>query len=276
MPGYLKIDVSKREGPFEMRTNHFHDSYEVYYLISGERYYFINERTYHLQKGDLVFIGRNELHKTGETGVNRHERILIDFNEPLFHPLTDPQEELLFAPFKRKYRQLRLQEEERLFVEGLLHSIIRETTERAQGYELYAKTLLQQLLLFAERRMGTRPHEALETASPAEQKVFEIAEYINSHYAEPLKLSDLARQFYISEYYLSRAFKKVTGFSYVEYVNTLRIREAQRLLRETGLKVTEVAERSGFDSIAHFGRLFKKVAGMSPLAFRRKANPALP
>lgn len=270
MRGHFMVDFSKREGPFEMQTNHFHTSYEVYYLISGERYYFINERTYHLQKGDLVFIGKNELHKTGETGVNRHERILINFTDSLFLPFRDSQEELLFAPFKRKFRLLRLKEKERPFVEGLLEQMIKETKERESGFELYATTLLQQLLLYAERRMDGAPQEELEPVSPAEQKMFEIAEFMNGHFAEQVKLTDLAKQFYISEYYLSRTFKKVTGFSYVEYVNMLRIREARRLLEETDWKVTDIAASAGFDSIAHFGRLFKSMTGMSPLAFRRK------
>lgn len=272
MPGRLTVDFLKREGPYEMQSNHFHDSYEVYYLLSGERYYFINERTYRLQSGDLVFIGKNELHKTGETGANRHERFLIDFTEGLFNPAADAGEHMLFAPFRRKNRLLRLQDEDRPFVEGLLRQIFRETEGREAGFELYAKTLLAQLLLFAERRMDAGPREAPEPVGPAEQKVFEIAGYVNGHFAEPLKLADLARRFYISEFYLSRAFKKVTGFSFVEYVNTLRIREAQRLLAETELKVTEIAARSGFDSIAHFGRLFKALAGMSPLSFRRAAK----
>jgi YesN/AraC family two-component response regulator len=89
-------------------------------------------------------------------------------------------------------------------------------------------------------------------------KISEIASYIHSHYQEPLTLNAVAKRFYISPSYLSRVFVKLTGFHFREYVQVVRIREAEKLLRETKLKVQTISERVGFDHIAHFNRIFKK------------------
>jgi len=75
----ILISYEKQTPPYNMTTNHFHDSYELYYLLSGERYYFIKDRTYHIVKGSLVFINRYELHKTLDAYIPSWERILINF-----------------------------------------------------------------------------------------------------------------------------------------------------------------------------------------------------
>ncbi|WP_162241887.1 helix-turn-helix domain-containing protein [Paenibacillus sp. Leaf72] len=73
-----------------------------------------------------------------------------------------------------------------------------------------------------------------------------------------------------SQYYLSRKFKQCTGFGFSEYVQLVRIREAQRLLRETDLKIIEVAACVGIDPVANFHKLFKSTNGCSPLQYRKR------
>ena len=90
------------------------------------------------------------------------------------------------------------------------------------------------------------------------RKVSAIVNYINENYEKDyLTLSYLSEHFYISPSYLSRVFRKATGFTFIEYLNSVRIREALRLLRETNFKIIEVGVQSGFKSISHFGRVFK-------------------
>jgi transcriptional regulator GlxA family with amidase domain len=55
----------------------------------------------------------------------------------------------------------------------------------------------------------------------------------------------------------------------VEYINNVRVKEAQRLLRESKLKVTQIAEHVGFESIVHFGRVFKRFTSLSPMEYKK-------
>jgi YesN/AraC family two-component response regulator len=86
---------------------------------------------------------------------------------------------------------------------------------------------------------------------------------------QELSLYLLAEKFYVSPYYLSRFFKEATGFTFVEYVNSVRIKEAKKLLERTTMKVSLVAKKVGFGSVTHFGRVFKSVTGYVPLYFRK-------
>ena len=84
-----------------------------------------------------------------------------------------------------------------------------------------------------------------------------------------LSLDSLAEQFYISKYYLSRSFHEVTGFGINEYINILRVKKAQSLLETTTLSVSEIASRTGFESITYLGRVFKKYQHVTPAQYRK-------
>jgi len=258
----------QRSGPFSMPVNHFHDHYEIYYLVSGKRYYFIQDRSYLIEEGDLVFIDRNELHKTHNVDAQHHERILISFGADWVDVLGEHAAEHLLVPFAQKQHILSLTGSNRTLVENLLFSMLREQQQALNGWELGSNALLTQLLLYCSRLVDkTSAKEARNHAM--NPKIFEIVAYMNEHYRTRLTLTSISESFFISPSYFCRAFKETTGFSFIEYLNNVRIREAQRLLRETKLKVIDVAEQSGFDSVAHFGRVFKQVTQQTPLECRK-------
>ena len=92
---------------------------------------------------------------------------------------------------------------------------------------------------------------------------------MEEHISEPeLSLASAAKVFYLNSSYLSRIFKKETGRSFVEYLTDLRIEKAKLLLKNSDLKIYEIAERVGIDNPNYFGILFKKVEGCSPLEYR--------
>lgn len=266
--GDFHMQHVKRTEPFE-RTNHYHSTYEIYFLLAGQRTYFIKDRTYFISPGDLVFINKLEVHKTSDIGEPGHERIVINFSERFIgaeHPYFDPA---LLGAFQHPSHVFSLKLQEQIFVQTLMNKLSQELKERPTGYETYVKLLLAELLLYASRMAERKEAPAAPHASPLHRKISEIVRYINDHFHETMTLPSISERFYMSPYYLSRAFKEVTGFTFVEYVNTTRIKEAQRLLKETELKIIEIAEKVGFDNIAHFGRMFKKLTRLTPLEYRK-------
>lgn len=103
---------------------------------------------------------------------------------------------------------------------------------------------------------------------PAEELVHKTMEYIEMHYSEPLTLGGVAEALHISHYHLHHVFKRLTGFTPVEFLLQVRLAEAKRLLEETTLNVTEAAVSVGFVSVAHFSTVFRKQVGQSPSAYR--------
>lgn len=92
--------------------------------------------------------------------------------------------------------------------------------------------------------------------------------YVADHYREGVTLKQVAADCHINTSYLGQIFKKETGSAFTDYVNALRIQEAQRLLANPTLKVYEIAERVGFTDYHYFLKIFKKVTGITPTDLR--------
>jgi len=252
-----------------MDSDHYHDTYEIYYLLAGERSYYINNLIYTLRKGDLIFINKNELHRTTSKGSARHERILISFEED-FLRRTLANYDLSFSFLTTQSLLLRPGVHEQGIIEYILFSMLKEQEEHRSLQIPYLQTLLIQLFIEMNRVQEISREPIAPESSEKQLKVYEIIDYLQEHHANKLTLEQLSDAFFISRTYLCRLFKQTTGFTIVEYLNYIRIKEAQRLLQNTKDKVTSIAEETGFDNIAHFGRVFKQITKCSPLQYRKQ------
>lgn len=266
-PHHMEYD--RREGHYKMRRFHIHPSYEVFYLFSGERGFFIKDRTYTIRAGDLVLIDSNEVHKSLDVGVPNHDRLVMYYDREFFERYYPNETPLLLSPF-RESRVLRLNMKERIRIEAIFESYFSELLGASPGYELMLRHLAAELLLQSSRLATEKKDMLIEGMSPIQKKMKDIVQYINRHYDQTLRLTDIARQFYISTSHLSRIFKQSTGFSFTDYINILRIREAQRLLYESNHSITDISGQVGFDNFSHFGKMFKKISYVSPSNYRHQ------
>lgn len=267
--GPFYIQHIHRSDSFE-RTQHMHDMYELYYLYEGERMYFIRDRSYLILPGDLVLINRRELHATSDSDKLGHARVVINFSDSLLGS-TKEEAPFLLDAFTHATPVLRLDLPTRRLVEDILGKLIHEAKEPYLGQSFALTHFLIELLLFTARFIRIHPVTSPEHVSPLHRKISTIVRFINTHFAEPMRLEELAEQFEISPAYLSRMFKEITGFSLVEYVNLVRVQEAQRLLATTRLKVIVIAEQVGFGSLVQFGRVFRQMAKTTPLRYRQSS-----
>lgn len=267
------------QGTLHMPQYHIHDTYEIYYLLSGARDYFINDKIFSIKKGDLVLIPKYVLHRTIDVGAPSHERVVLNLKDELLERYASPSINLLF-PFQQSRYKVSLNVSGQNYVENLFHRMLTEIKEKQNGFELCLKTLTIQFLVFIHRCLEEQEWQNDSFTTPLQDKISDIIAYINENYEKPLKLSSISDRFFISAGYLSRIFKEVSGFSITEYVNMVRIKQAQKLLRETKLKVLNVAEQAGFDNIAHFERVFKQITRSTPRQYRDvcrgKANGIAP
>jgi two-component system response regulator YesN len=97
--------------------------------------------------------------------------------------------------------------------------------------------------------------------------------YLERNYHDPeLSLNMVAEHVYVSSCYLSHLFRQVTGMTISEYLNKVRVTSAQKLLKETPLKIYEIATQVGFNDAHYFGIVFKKITGLSALEYRDKVQ----
>lgn len=92
--------------------------------------------------------------------------------------------------------------------------------------------------------------------------------YITAHYNEKLKLVDVADQIYVSQWHLSKLLNRHTGQNFSEILNGVRIDKAVELLRDPSYRICDIAEEVGFQDLAHFSRVFKKMKGVSANEYR--------
>ena len=250
-----------------MAGNHFHSNYEVFYLLAGERVYFIKDRSYHVKKGNIIFIKPFDLHTTQDTGTPNHERFLIKFSPEFlvnFSGAAPKSLDLLF----NQYNFVSFDPLYQNVVDRIFEMMRQEIQNRSIDYEDCLRSLLLNLLIFSARNVNR--NDELPHLNPTHARVSEIVKYINQNYQEKLTLSMIADIFHVSPYYLSRSFKEVTGLTFTDYFNNLRVSIAQKLLQDSDKSVLFVANEVGFENQSYFGKLFKSVTGISPLQYRKQ------
>jgi AraC-like DNA-binding protein len=96
---------------------------------------------------------------------------------------------------------------------------------------------------------------------------------LDRSYDAPITIEDLGREVALSPYYLIRAFRHVYKLTPHQYLVAQRIARAKELLRNSDLSITEICAAVGFESLGSFSTLFRKVAGVSPRAYRTSSQP---
>lgn len=114
-------------------------------------------------------------------------------------------------------------------------------------------------------------HPSIHPIKRERREIKRIRAYIEARYAEDIKLHDLATLVHWSPYYLLRVFKAETGLTPHAFVETVRIRAAQRLLK-TGLSIAQTAYDTGFSSQSHFTTTFKGLIGVTPGHYAKEVN----
>jgi len=113
------------------------------------------------------------------------------------------------------------------------------------------------------------PQAALRNGNRAEPvEIWKARNFIREHSDEELSLTTVAKVVNISANYFSEKFKEVTGVNFVDYIARTRTEKARELLEKSNLRISEIAFAVGFQSLSQFNRIFKKLSGRSPSAYR--------
>ena len=247
---------------FNMRNMHYHDHYELYYLISGKRKYFVDNQIYNLSKGDIILIPKNVLHKTIIADNQPHERLLINFNDNLLFPEHYEEIENCFGKYYYHIPSTMIGH-----IEMLLFKIENEYKINDVFKENIIRGLLLEFFAFLIRYSEKIPSE--QSQAKSDRLIQEIAEYLSENFDKDISLISVSKLFHISQEHLSRKFKKVTGLGFGEYLTLTRVKQSEELLKAKKYSITEIAFLCGFNSSNYFSTAFKKVTGVSPIKYRK-------
>ena len=240
---------------------HCHEEeYELYYMLDGGTTYFIEEEIFRINKGDFVLIPKGVWHSTDNQHYSHNERILVSFSEDLFSKRTSLVLEALMDMPVISVPDARLPE-----LEELLFKMEAEYQQQKMGRKVLLDLYVQELCLLLYRYKCERKSVVHES----DKIIYTISEYISKNYDQDITLKSLSKTFSISEGYLSRKFKAVSGLGISQYITYVRISHAEKFLKESNLSVTEIAEKCGFCGSTYFSSVFRKMKGISPLTFRK-------
>ena len=234
----------------KMPSMHYHTSYELYYLEMGSREYFVEDKLFSVAAGEFVLIAPGKLHRTGgeqcvRTLINFTKEFLCRYLEPgMVEKLLTCFEHPKIVPTERQ--------------QGNCKQLLRRLAASADEME-FAMNL--GLLLSA---LGRCSSEEIEN-----DYVSTVVEYINRNFSQITSIGQIAEAFFVSKYHLCRVFKNAMKVTLIEYLTQVKIKNARQLLEFTDREVGDISEECGFNSVAYFSNVFKKVTGMAPSEYRK-------
>jgi AraC-like DNA-binding protein/ligand-binding sensor protein len=137
------------------------------------------------------------------------------------------------------------------------------------------QAMVRLLEIFASHLTTISNQIAVQEANAELPIIHRAKDYIEKHTADPISLSEVAQALNVSTFYFCKLFKKATGLNFTEYLSRVRIEKAKNLLLNPNLRISEIAYEVGFQSLTHFNRVFLRIVGRSPSAYR-DALPKVP
>jgi AraC family transcriptional regulator, transcriptional activator of pobA len=260
---------------------HHPDHLEIVCIESGEIGYEVGSSRHLLRTGDLIIVGGGIWHRCLRTESMNSEihGLVLSFLPDLVLPSSGIGEDMNYLlPFNATAFGLRniIPSESGVAVEisSFIRRIRSELPAGSNRARLAVRTYLKLILMlvlnhFADsvetRAIMNRGHDRLERLMP-------LFEHIDSHSGEPIRVGDAARISAMTVPYFMHFFRKSTGRTFIGYLNSFRVARAQSLLSSTDKSIVDISYETGFCNQSYFGVIFRRVAGMTPLDYRRRSR----
>ncbi len=254
---------------------HVHKAVELLYVKKGSYTVLLDGVEYELEEGDLVLFCSNAIHHVFTKNLPENEYYVIKIS-PTFFLQFSTQEEgteyvMRFAINRKENKNIWKREElEGTPLLSALQSLILEHEGQKYASQVAIKLKIMELLV-----------EILRSDSPTGEKIphnptatlmYNTMVYVRNHYSEDMDERELAHRLGMSYSYFSRSFKRVTGMTFKQYLNRIRINQAEKLLCREGASVSEVATKCGYNSISYFINVYKNITGKTPYQSLRQTN----
>ena len=258
---------------------HYHSYIEILYGISGTYEVILNGQCHKFLEGDLVLINSKEVHQINACSELGGQYIVLRFEpEIIYNSMFQNHLQLKYVlPFilesSKHQKVIKKAIIETIFIPELLYEILKEDKMKAYGYELAIKNHIGRIFLWILRYFHeTCTDFVLSQLSDITfiKRLQPSFDYVLEHYPEELKATDMAALCNMSSSYFSRTFNQQMGMNFNEYVNYIRIMEAEKLLVSTLMNITEIANAIGFSTTSYFIKLFKNYKNISPKQFRKE------
>ncbi|WP_160685793.1 AraC family transcriptional regulator [Clostridium sp. C2-6-12] len=246
----------------ETMAIHIHDSYEVYYSISGGKQFLIDNKLYHINPGDLFVINQFESHYVSQISKMIHERIVLSIHPDFLKAISTNKTDLSYCFTHRDENfshKIQLDKEQQNRFMYFINKII-----SAEGFgadRIEYSSFIELMTYFT--KLFVDNEDSILSNYKYNNQIQEVISYINDNVLENITIKHLAEHFFLSESYICRIFKLATGTTINKYITARRISIAKSLL-SNGANINDVYIDCGFNDYSNFLKSFKKAVGVSP------------
>ncbi len=266
----LPINLASRcsERDLDLRSYHFHSEIELVRVSRGSIWCEVADERVKLTPGSILMINRNAIHRLryAEEGtefsylqinIDPYLRQIFPNNSIHLYEFMNLDQTLPYACFAGDAEPEEIFERIRMFDQA-----------RPPYYDISVKAYIYLLVAFLCRRDVFYDFQATQN-SKAVAKLLPAIAYVEENFKERITLDELCNAVYMDKYNFCKLFKRVTGSTFVEYLNFRRLSHAEHLLSETDDTVSKIAMDCGFNSIQYFNRAFKARKKCTPNSYRR-------
>ena len=242
---------------------HWHDYLEVLYMLKGELTAVVQAGSYLLTPGSLMVINSKELHMTRANGsvsyillqisAGQLQNFLPSGTSLHFQTMITPAEKAdVFSSLRRN-----------------LEHMLDAYTCQESGYQFFFAANLYEFLYHLYKNFCSASPSAPETRANRDlERVTQVMDWVRNHFQEQLTLDDAAASLAVSREYFCRLFKRYTGQTFLEYLNSVRTMHLYEDLKHTDDSITVLMEKNGISNYKVFMRTFKKLYGDTPQKIR--------
>lgn len=277
--GYLNSDFRLfhlTDIPQQEFEYHYHEFDKIIIFLSGNVSYIIEGRAYQLKPYDIVLVPHNHIHRPLIDTSVPYERIIVYLSSGFIESCKTDTYDLSSC-----FRRVRENHSDVLRIHNMAVSRLFQTIKnlehacQSDGYanELYCQVLFLEFMICLNRSMRGTNLEYL-TPPSAGKTVQDILAYISAHLTEPMDVGQIAAAFHMSRYYMMHLFKRETGYTILNYINSKRLLMAKELLAGD-TPITDICYECGFQNYSSFSRIYKETFQETPRETRTKLHKNL-
>lgn len=255
-------------------TFHWHNYLEIAFVKNGRGIYYVENKTYEMNEGDIVVINNIEPHYMEVLPPVNMVMPVVMFEPHLVWSSESHFDYNYMEPFFERSsnfnNKIDSKSEIGKKIFELLSEIEEEYVNKTLGYKLMIKAKLLHIITYLIRHYqdSTKSSESISSKSKKLEKLEKVFSYISNNYTQRIALHTLAELAYMSPNYFSTFFKQSTGFTPIEYINKIRVSKSIELLRETDFTIARIAEDCGFTNLSNYNKIFRSLTETTPTQVR--------
>lgn len=252
----LKIEAYHFEGIMQKFPNHFHEHYVIGFVESGRRLLTCKNREYTINAGDLLLFNPLDNHTCEQVDNKALDWRCINVDKDVMQQIA---EEITGRDNLPVFTSTVVGQSDAVLALKDLHDMIMNERKDFRKEEIFY-FLMEQLI-------SDYTEPGIETLSRTSKEIQVACDYMENNDTETITLDDLSRLSGLNKYTLLRNFTMQRGITPYQYLSTIRVNKAKKLL-EAGVPPIDAAIQSGFTDQSHFTRFFKNFIGLTPKQYQ--------